>query len=300
MGTEGAAKTSTSLDNNNTHPHNSRTQTGTSKAATVTHQQRKAKVSRARFILGKIAKNEAEGKTDQRDAEDKTRCLAEIADFKEYMRTRREATETNTKRDRSHEASVSAPKRAKDAQGRPRPTSFVKKAKKFSDVARDSLAMAQVDDLHDDGRLLSEKWEEIEVKVADMIAERLSAVPNGPIPSFDSSDMVRGHRDQTDQGKVLSLLRAQNPEVHTKDWAILKVEKEIKTSQPFLFLINQRCLPQLEKADYTIRYGLRKAKIKVFLAEPDDGFEEVDDTNKLFDDLVINDKTPDVTPNTDA
>nr|XP_044249341.1 uncharacterized protein LOC123002775 [Drosophila takahashii] len=349
MGTEGAAKTSTPLDNKNNNPHSSGTQPGTSKAATVTHQQRKAKVSRARFILGKIAKNEAEGKTDQRDAEDKTRCLAEIADFEEYMRTRPEATVTNTKRDRSHEASVSAPKRAKDAQGRPRPTSFVKKAKKFSDVARDSLAMALVDDLHDDGRLLSEKWEEIEIKVADMVAERLSAVPDGPIPSFDSSDMVRGHRvikcddsfsrtflaeciskignawdglsirlvhareiprrprariwlpkEQTDQGKVLSLLRAQNPEVHTEDWAILKVEKEMKTSQPFLFLINQRCLPQLEKADYTIRYGLRKAKIKVFLAEPDDVLEEVDDTNKLLDDLVIDDKTPDVTPNTDA
>ncbi|XP_044248546.1 uncharacterized protein [Drosophila takahashii] len=184
--------------------------------------------------------------------------------------------------------------------------------------------MAQVDDLHDDGRLLSEKWEEIEVKVADMIAERLSAVPDGPIPSFDSSDMVRRHRvikcddsfsreiprrprdriwlpkDQTDQGKVLSLLRAQNPEVHTEDCAILKVEKEMMTSKPFLFLINQRCLPQLEKADYTIRYGLRKAKIKVFLAEPDDVFELVDDTNKLLDDLIIDDKTPDVTPNTDA
>ncbi|XP_070069989.1 uncharacterized protein [Drosophila takahashii] len=231
MGTEGAAKSSTPLDNNNTHPHNSGTQPGTSKAATVTHQQRKAKVSRARF-----------------------------------MRTRPKATQAKTKRDRSHEASESAPKRAKNAQGRPRPTSFLKKAKKFSDVARDSLAMALVDDLHDDGRLLSEKWKEIEVKVADMIAERLSAVPNGPIPSFDSSDMVRGHRmikcddsfsrsflaeciskignawdgpsirlvhareiprrprariwlpkDQTDQGKVLSLLRAQNPEVHTED-----------------------------------------------------------------------------------
>ncbi|XP_070075728.1 uncharacterized protein [Drosophila takahashii] len=233
------------------------------------------------------------------------------------MRTHPEATETNTKRDRSHEASVSARKRAKDAQGRPRPTSVVTKAKKFSDVARDSLALALVDDLHDEGRLLSEKWEQIEVKVADMIAERLSSVPDGPIPSFDSSDMVRGHRmikeiprkprariwlpkEQTDQGKVLSLLRAQNPEVHTEDWAILKVEKEMKTSQPFLFLINQRCLPQLEKADYTIRYGLRKAKIKVFLAEPHDVLEEVDDTNKLLDDLVIDDKTPDVTPNTDA
>ncbi|XP_070074118.1 uncharacterized protein [Drosophila takahashii] len=298
MGTEGAAKTSTPLDTKNYNPHNSGTQPRNSKAATVTHQQRKAKVSRGRFILGKISKNEAEGKTDQRDAEDKTRCLAEIADFEEYMRTRPEATETNTKRDRSHEASV-------------------------SDVARDSLAMALVDDLHDDGRLLSEKWSD---------------------PSFDSSDMVRGHRvikcddsfsrtflaeciakigdawdglsirlvhakeiprrprariwlpkEQTDQGKVLSLLRAQNPEVHTEDWAILKEEKEMKTSQPFLFLINQRCLPQLEKADYTIRYGLRKAKIKVFLAEPDDVLEEVDDTNKLLDDLVIDDKTPDHT-----
>jgi len=41
------------------------------------YQQLKSKACRARFILGKIAKNEAEA--DPRDAEDKKRCQETIA-----------------------------------------------------------------------------------------------------------------------------------------------------------------------------------------------------------------------------
>nr|XP_041632376.1 uncharacterized protein LOC121502734 [Drosophila kikkawai] len=198
-----------------------------------THQQRKAQASKAHFILAKIARNEKEGKADPRDLADKARYLAVI---EEYERFEKKHPETllppQTKRNRSQEVSESAPKRAKDAKGAPRPTTFVKTAKKFSEGER-----------------------------------------------------------------VIKTLRAMNKGVDMEDWAILKAEREMKTSQPYLFLINQRCLEQLKAADNKVRYGIRKAKVKVFLDEPDDILEdEVEDANKLLDDLAIDDSSPNTTP----
>jgi len=54
------------------------------------------------------------------------------------------------------------------------------------------------------------------------------------------------------------------------DWSIVNAEEDMKASQSFVFLINRRCLPQLEAADYKVRYGIRMAKVKVLFAETDD------------------------------
>nr|XP_041633526.1 uncharacterized protein LOC121503289 [Drosophila kikkawai] len=335
---EGSAKTSTPQA---ARPTTSKAATSQAKATGEhgkskpwTHQQRKAQASKAHFILAKIARNEKEGKADPRDLADKVRYLAVI---EEYERFEKEHPDTllppQTKRNRSQEVSESAPKRAKDAKGAPRPTTFVKTAKKFSEVARDSLAMALVDELNDDGRLLMEKWEEVETQLAEMVTDKLLSEPTGQSPSFDSSDMVRGHRVDcvarlgkawkgisiklvpardiprrprtriwlpkglSSHERVLKTLRAMNKGVDMEDWAILKAEKEMKSSQPYLFLINQRCLEQLTAADNKVRYGIRKAKVKVFLDEPDDILEdEVEDANKLLDDLAIDDSSPNTTP----
>jgi len=145
------------------------------------------------------------------------------------------------------------------------------------------------------------------------------AVPDGPIPSFDSSDVIRGHRvircddgfskiflaecvatiadtwdglrirlvhaseipwrprariwlpkGQRDHSRILSCLRAQNLDIDMSDWSIVNAEEDMKASQSFVFLINRRCLPQLEAADYKVRYGIRMAKVKVLFAETDD------------------------------
>ncbi|KAH8244607.1 hypothetical protein KR038_007558, partial [Drosophila bunnanda] len=66
-------------------------------------------------------------------------------------------------------------------------------------------------------------------------------------------------KGQSDLNRVLQCLRAQNPHVHTVNWAILKTEKEMSTSQQFLLLINHKCLAQLKKNEHKIRYGIRKA-----------------------------------------
>ncbi|XP_070142341.1 uncharacterized protein [Drosophila kikkawai] len=51
---------------------------------------------------------------------------------------------------------------------------------------------------------------------------------------------------------------------------------------------------KLETLDHKIRYGIEKAKIKVFLGEPDEILEDY--TNKLLDNMVIDDKSPDSSP----
>ncbi|XP_070144865.1 uncharacterized protein [Drosophila kikkawai] len=319
--TEGGVKTSTPQTTQPKHTKAAASQAKATgehgKTKPWTHQQRKAQASKAHFILAEIARNEKEGKADPRDAADKARFLAVIEEYERYEKEHPETSlPPQAKRNRSQE------------------------------VARDSLAMALIDELNDDGRLLMEKWEEVETQLAEMVTDKLLSEPTGQSPSFDSSDMVRGHRvircdDEfsrdfladcvaslskawkgisiklvpakdiprrprariwlpkglSSHERVLKTLRAMNKGVDMEDWAILRAEREMKSSQPYLFLINQRCLEQLKAADNKVRYGIRKAKVKVFLDEPDDILEdEVEDANKLLDDLAIDDSTPNTTP----
>jgi len=89
------------------------------------YQTLKAKAGRARFILGKIAKNEAEGKTDPRHAEDKLRCKETIAQI-EAQRANLATEQTQLGKSKRKEEGQNAPKRAKDAKGDARATSFGK------------------------------------------------------------------------------------------------------------------------------------------------------------------------------
>ncbi|XP_043652374.1 uncharacterized protein LOC122619471 [Drosophila teissieri] len=65
---------------------------------------------------------------------------------------------------------------------------------KYKELIQDNLSMALVDELHADGCLLFEKWGEIESRLADMVADRLTSVPQGPNPLLDSSLVIRRHR----------------------------------------------------------------------------------------------------------
>uniref|UniRef100_B3P5B6 GG11993 n=1 Tax=Drosophila erecta TaxID=7220 RepID=B3P5B6_DROER len=65
---------------------------------------------------------------------------------------------------------------------------------RYKELIQDNLSMALVDEIHADGCLLFEKWGEIETRLADMVADKLTAVPQGPNPLLDSSLVIRGHR----------------------------------------------------------------------------------------------------------
>jgi len=274
---------------------------------------RKARLSLARFVLGRIAKNEAEGRTHPKDAQDKARYQAVLMEFEQWKGRNMQAIQSTKPMPKSSVVKNGSPPRKRSK--RPGRT----KARKTDEVAKDNLVMALVDELHEDGQLLNQKWEEIETRLANMVTDRLMAVPDGPIPSFDSSDVIRGHRvircddgfskiflaecvatiadtwdglrirlvhaseipwrprariwlpkGQRDHSRILSCLRAQNLDIDMSDWSIVNAEEDMKASQSFVFLINRRCLPQLEAADYKVRYGIRMAKVKVLFAETDD------------------------------
>ncbi|KMZ06694.1 uncharacterized protein LOC6730118 [Drosophila simulans] len=194
----------------------------------------------------------------------------------------------------------------------------------------DNLTMALVDELHEDGRLLNERWQEIEAQLAYVVTDRLMAMPRGPVPSFDSSEVIRGHRviqcedgfskvflancvatisntwddmriklvhvsdvpfmpqvriwlptGQTDYSRIMACLRAQNLDVDMSDWSVLRAEEVIETSQSFLLLINRRCIPQLNAADYKLRYGIRMAQIQLILSEADDSPSQFDNYHQF-------------------
>ncbi|XP_016950797.1 uncharacterized protein LOC108025051 [Drosophila biarmipes] len=277
------------------------------------YQMRKTKVQLARHILARIAKNEAEGRTHPKDAKDKVRCQAMLKKLERHSRRNTQDIQpTKPMPDRSVVKNGRTPPKRSRRTG---PSG----SGKLDEEAKDNLVMALVDELHEDGYLLNQKWEEIETRLANMVTDRLMAVPDGPIPCFDSSDVIRGHRvircedgfskiflsecvdeigdswdglrirlvhvseipwrprariwlpkGQRDHNRILSCLRAQNLDIDMSDWSILTAEQEMKTSQSFSFLINRRCLPQLEAAGYKVRYGIRMAKLKVFSSESDE------------------------------
>ncbi|KAH8249821.1 hypothetical protein KR038_002245 [Drosophila bunnanda] len=167
----------------------------------LTHYQRRTRVNRARFFLGKIAKSEAEGKTDPRDAEVK---FLEIAEYEAFITAN--------------------------------PTAFHPSQAKLNPSQEIWLVLA---------REIPRRTKERGKPTMD---DRLSEGPElrRPYGGLDHPQSETG-----DEGE--------------------------STFPP---------LNQLKANDHKVRYGLRKAKIKVFLAEPDEILEEVDDTNKLLDDMI--------------
>ncbi|KAH8363238.1 hypothetical protein KR084_007398 [Drosophila pseudotakahashii] len=93
------------------------------------------------------------------------------------------------KRSGSVDFSESGPKRSMTADAFQSISSW-----KYTELVQDNLTLALVDENDDDGCLLRETWPEIEGRLADMVAKRLRAVPEGPNPLFDSSYVIRGHR----------------------------------------------------------------------------------------------------------
>ncbi|XP_016985577.1 uncharacterized protein LOC108049056 [Drosophila rhopaloa] len=296
-------------------------------------QPRKENVGWARFTLRKIARNKAEGRTEPRDAEDKARSRRTLRKQKKKLK-KKQLKAVQPKQQKQKKSLGKKSRASKKSKGAPLAV------REPNEVVTDNLAMALVDEFHDDGRLLNEKWEEIESVLADMVTDRIMATPEGPIPSFDCSNVIRGHRvircddgfskvfladcvsrigdswnglrislvhaseipwrptariwlpkGQTDHNRIISCLRAQNLDVDMADWVILKGEQAIKTSQPFVVLINQRCLPQLEAADYKVRYGIRMAKIKVLLTEADELSGEDEESWKREEDLPCSSKS---------
>ncbi|XP_037930861.1 uncharacterized protein LOC119677158 [Teleopsis dalmanni] len=127
---------------------------------------------------------------------------------------------------------------------------------------------------------ISENWDGLKLKL----------VPAAEIPSRPRA-RVWLPKNPGPPDLILQQLKLQNPEIQMEDWSVLKTEEPQKHSQSYLLLINEECLPVIEANDCKLRYGIRKAKIKIFKnAPPDNILDEVEGTSKLLDDLIIDNK----------
>ncbi|XP_055388402.1 uncharacterized protein LOC129616949 [Condylostylus longicornis] len=157
----------------------------------------KKRYSKAVFILGKIAQNEAEGKTSEKDAEDKVKYQKVIDEYNAYKNTKPQET---TKRVRSQDDDRNAQesKRSKVVKpGTTRPSTSsgnCAQGRTMSEVVRDHLQFGVVDRKSTNLKLSSELWCKVEAKLSEMVVEHLLTTDGNEVLSFDSSEVVRGYR----------------------------------------------------------------------------------------------------------
>lgn len=172
---------------------------GTNPSENAKKHIKKKEYSRALFILEKIKHNVESGTVNIRDANDQTRYEAVIAEYAE-QEAKAEKRETNEgkKRVRSLDDSSNASpvtKKSKAKSGAFRNTGNDKQLKRpLNEVVRDHLHVAMVDEKAAKKIVSAELWNNIEARVADMVMDHVIAAGGGPLPGFDSSEVVRGYR----------------------------------------------------------------------------------------------------------
>lgn len=154
---------------------------------------RKNQFLHASFILSKIAKNEAEGTCHERDAEDKIKYQKVIDDYNNLLTKKEKAV----KRDRSQEETLPSQKKSKlDGNVKKKKATSLRAAQPptLSEVVRDDLQVAVVDELSTNSKGLLSVWSSIEAKLSEMVFTYTLSTSEGPYPSFDSGEMLRGYR----------------------------------------------------------------------------------------------------------
>ncbi|XP_054746049.1 uncharacterized protein LOC129250452 [Anastrepha obliqua] len=144
---------------------------------------------RSLTILGRIRKNEAEGKAHPKDAVDKARCQKVVDEYLAFQATQKaEAVKRNRSQDESDKP-TKKPKVSVHTASIPKPTK-----RSFNEVARDHLQIALVDELTNRGKPASDKWSEIEARLSRIVVDHVMANPENQVPGFDSMEVVRGYR----------------------------------------------------------------------------------------------------------
>ncbi|XP_054745724.1 uncharacterized protein LOC129252959 [Anastrepha obliqua] len=288
----------------------------------------KSRYTKARFILSKIAKNELAGATDERDAADKLKYQQVVKEYEDFLSKKPKEDDRKKgdalKRNRSQDVIDQAPKR-------PKVSSSIEEAKQrpFSEVVKDNLLYALIDETTNSGKVVLQKWGQVEAKLSKLVLDKhVVGAQGGTLPSFDSAGVLRGCRvikcdddwsrvvlercvaeiSSTLEGlklklipakdipcpprariwlpvmdlsgaEVLKYLKSHNPAVPMDDWAIVKAEKPQKSSMSFVLQINDECLPILKQQDNKMRFGLRKAKLKIFKADSNENEEDPDEVD---------------------
>ena len=260
---------------------------------------------RAQFILAKIKKNEAEGKTHERDAEDKIKYQKIFDDYnsvKSYVQTTTEIPITKREQSKDETAEASA-KRSKIAES----------------SNKSNIQLVVIDELAPKKTLSAEKWKLLENKLTMLIMDYVMDVEEGkPLPGLCSSGLIRGYRVMkcdnefsvnflkksidkiniewkeikldlisverisngprariwlpqltVESGTLLKCLQRLNTNIPMHNWSIIKNEELEGCSQPCLVLINEESLQPLKECEYRLRFGVRYARVKVLEGNDD-------------------------------
>lgn len=158
----------------------------------------------AQFILSKVRQNESAGIVDDRDAYDKKKYLAIVAEFEAQAKANKttvNASRQDTKKrvrslDGSFSPHVPVAKKSKPiASTTVLPTILEPQQQRLmSEVVRDQLQLAVVDELAPRRLVSAELWTRVEGRLSELVLEHVLAENGEPVPCFDSSEVVRGYR----------------------------------------------------------------------------------------------------------
>ncbi|XP_053968545.1 uncharacterized protein LOC128869977 [Anastrepha ludens] len=186
-----------------------------------------------------------------------------------------------------------------------------KPTKQFSEGAWDHLQMALVHETSSRGTPVLDKWSEIETRLSRIIVDHVMANPEGQSPGFDSVEVVRGCRVIKCGDQYSNFLTNAIGEIQRR-WEGLRLKfipvSEIPLrprsvnslspgSQPhsvsFFLQITDESLEPVQKVENKLRFGTRKAQLKIFRsANLEEKQDEVDGTSELLTSIQLNDAEP--------
>ncbi|XP_055847210.1 uncharacterized protein LOC129915028 [Episyrphus balteatus] len=182
---------------------------------------RRVDFKRATFFLSKIAKNKEAGTPHEKDAADKIRYEKIVEEYNNLF----VHPEKTAKRNRSLEEGNPPQKKAKTGGTKKKgPPQGAAQSRTLSEIVRDDLQVAIVDELSTDNKGLMSVWNSIEAKLSEMVFLYTLSANEGPYPSFDSGEMLRGYRViKCEDGFSRDFLSKSVDEISTK-WDGLKLK----------------------------------------------------------------------------
>ncbi|XP_073831518.1 uncharacterized protein [Musca autumnalis] len=153
---------------------------------------RKSLYQKAKFILGKIAKNAANGTVDERDEADKLKYTQIVEEYEKAKISHINDRQSSSKRERSRTEDTKPAKRKKLKHNT---TTSSTTKRPFNEVVKDNMLVAIANEK--EGKLspiTTAEWGTVETKLSELVMEHVLANEDSPVPHFDSSEVHRGYR----------------------------------------------------------------------------------------------------------
>ncbi|XP_053968843.1 uncharacterized protein LOC128870268 [Anastrepha ludens] len=121
---------------------------------------------------------------------------------------------------------------------------------------------------------------------------RLKLIPASEIPRRPRARIWIPNME-FEANQLIPYLQAHNRAVPMADWPIIKAEAPQKHSVSFLLQITEESLEPLQKVENKLRFGIRKAQLKIFRsANPEEEQDEVDGISELLTGMQLNNAEP--------